>query len=887
MALPVTLTPRRDPGFRETALFRPESLVLLADPALDMSAVLAANIAEGGFKGPCYIIGMEAPGFTPLGDIDELPPGIDLAVLNLAPEALEPAMAALAARGCRSGIVPGSAPDLAGMIARTGLRVLGQGSFGLCVPSIGLNASLAHLPPRKGRLALVSQSAALARAVLDWAEAEAVGFSHIIGIGGNANLGFAPTLDWLARDAGTGAVLLDIRRIRNRRLFISAARATARTRPVVAIRPGGRIDDDGGSAEAVMIAALRRAGVLTVDGLEDLLAAAETLGRSRTVRRPTRPAGTEALRGDRVAIVANGTAPAQLAADALVKGGGRLATLSEPSRAALAVALPPEFPRTNPMILPPGSSTRLGEAAVALAALAEIDTVVALHAPIPRENGGLAAQTVIAAAKATRGAPVLVGWLGQATAGPQRRLLAEAGTAVFATPEAAIRGALHLAQDRRNRATAAELPSREVLALAPDRAAVTRIFAHVRAEGRLKLSEAEALAVFAAYGVPTIQGETARTPEEAATAADRLSYPVAVKLLSPDLPRKTEVGGVTLSLRSPAEVLEAAETMAARLGRERPEARLDGFLVQRMAGRGHELRLRLDDDPMFGPYIGFGRGGTFPGLNQDESIELPPLNRALATGIIRRSRLLRLLEGYRDWPAVDLLAIADTLVRLSQLAIDFPEIASSIVNPLLADARGVLALDAIMELRPAGERASLSIPPYPAELAQPWVAKNGARLLVRPIRPEDAEAQAAAFARLRPEDVRWRFFSQIRELSPEQIARLTQIDYEREMAFIAVESVPGEPDRTAGTARLVLEPGSAGGEFAVVVDPDWKGQGLGSHLMRRLIDWGRAQGLTHMAGQVLADNAPMLAFMRSLGFTIRRLPEDEELCEARLELQPG
>lgn len=884
MALPVTLTPRREAGFRETALFHPESLVLLADPAESTSQVMAENIAAGGFQGPCHVVGMDAAGFARAPDIESLPAGIDLAILCLAPAALEPAMAALAARGCRAGLVPGAAPDLAGIIARTGLRVLGQGSFGLCVPAIGLNASLSHLAPRKGRLALATQSAALARAVLDWAEAEAVGFSHIIGIGGNADLGFAPTLDWLARDAGTGAVLLDIRRIRNRRLFISAARATARTRPVVAIRPGGRLGDEGSTAESVMVAALRRAGVLCVEGLEDFLSAAETLGRSRTVRRPTRPAGAEALKGDRVAIIANGTAPAQLAADALLKGGGRLAQFSEAARAALAMALPAELPPGNPMVLPPTESHRLGEAAAAIAALAEVDTVVALHAPTPRENGDVTAQTLMAAAKATRGAPVLVGWLGQATAGPQRRALGEAGTAVFATPEAAIRGALHLAQDRRNRAAAAELPPRDVLDLAPDRAAVARIFAAVRAEGRRSLTEAEALAVFAAYGVPTIPSRIACSPEDAGLAANILGYPAVVKLLSPDLPRKTEVGGVTLGLRDAGEVRAAAAAMAARLASQRPEARLDGFLIQRMAGKGHELRLHLGDDAMFGPFIGFGRGGTMPDLNQDEVIDLPPLNRALGLSLVRRARIARMLEGYRDWPAVDLNTLADTLVRLSQLVVDFPEIESSIVNPLLADAQGIMALDAIMELRPAGQRASFAIPPYPAELARNWRAKDGTVLLVRPIRPEDAEAQAAAFARLRPEDVRWRFFSQLRELSAEQIARLTQIDYEREMALIAVEHLPGEPDRTAGTARLVVEPGTGGGEFAVVVDPAWKGRGLGSHLMRRLMDWGRAQGLAHMTGQVLADNAPMLAFMRALGFTVRRLPEDEELCEARMEL---
>ncbi len=874
---------RAAPGFRDAALYHPRSLVLLADPALPESAVLAGNIAAGGFQGRAFTVGRALPGFEAVASIADLPTPPDLAVLNLPLAALEPAMHALAARGCLAAIVTGAAPDLTAICARTGVRALGQGSFGLCVPAIGLNASLSHLAPLPGKLALVTQSAALARAVLDWAAAESVGFSHVIGIGGNAAVGFAMALDWLSRDAATSAVLLDLRRIRNRRAFISAARAVAKNRPVVAIRAGGRSGEGSHIPDAVMEAALRRAGVLRVAGLEDFLSAAETLARVRA-----RPGGGSA-RGDRIAVVTNGIGLGELAADAIVGAGGHLATISPEALAMLAALLPTGWSPGNPLSLGPNAGTRLGEAAAILASLPEVDAVVALHAPAPAEAGDVAAEALVAATRAgRRSAPILAAWLGQETAGRQRQALAKAGLAVFATPEAAVRGAMHLVQDRRNRLAAVELPPRDVLDLAPDRATVRRILDEARAAGRLSLTEDAALGVLAAYGLPVVPHRHAAGPAEASAAATMLGFPVALKIRSPDIVWKSEVGGVVLGLGSAEGVLKAGTMMQERIARLRPDARVEGFVVERMAARATELRLRLGDDGMFGPWIGFGSGGTAADLAGDEAFDLPPLNLALAGQLVQRSRIARLLEGFRDHRPANTPAVADALVRLSQIAVDFPEIAALTINPLFVDSTGVLAADASLTLRPAGEASQLAVPPYPAELTRPFRTKSGKPLLVRPIRPEDAAAHAEAFGKLRPEDIRWRFFSPMRELSPQMIARLTQIDYDREMAFVAMQPGAEGREEIAGVARLIRDPGGllggSSGEFAVITVPDMKGQGVGTHLMRRLFEWGREQGMTEVVGQVLADNAPMLAFVRSLGFKVRRSPEDDEVYEARLAL---
>lgn len=827
------------PRLREAALYRPRSVVLVGDPALPIATLLAGNLGAGGFHGPAHVVGLEAPGLVPLPSLDALPAPPDLGILAVAEPALEAAMAGLAARGCRAVVVPGQTAGLGAMVARHGMRALGPNSFGVAVPALGLNATLAHLQPRPGKLALICQSSAVARAVLDWAAAEELGFSHVIGIGANGDLGFAHALDWLSRDASTNAVLLDLRRIRNRRLFVSAARAVARTRPVVALRPGGLLDDPTGTADAVMEAALRRAGVLCVRGLADLLSAAETLARTRITARSGGGGG--------VAIMANGRGLGRLAADAVLAGGGRLAGA----------------PETAP------AGTDFAAAVIARAAAPEVDAVIAAHAPAsPGEATALATRL----AAAPRGAPLLLCWAGQATAGAERGALAKAGLAVFATPEAAAQGALYLLTDRRNRAAAAELPGRTVLALAPDRATVAAIVARLRAEGRDRATEDEALAVLAAYGMPVVEGVVADTPDAAAAAAQRLGFPAVLKFRSASVPHKTAVGGVVLGLADAAAVRAAAVAMAARLGGE-------GFLVQRQVSRALELRMWLADDSMFGPWIGFGLGGTAAEVLGDAGHDLPPLNMALAQALIARTRASFLLAGHRDLPQADSGAVAEALVRLSQIAVDFPEIATLGVNPMFAGADGVLAADASLTLRPPGSTSLLAIPPYPEDLAESWTGGSGGALLIRPIRPEDAEALTAFIARLSPEDIRFRFFSQLKTLPPVQIARLTQIDYDREMAFCAFSRDTQGAETLLGVARLIREPDGETGEFAVIVDATMKGQGLGGHLMRRLFAWAPQAGIRVIAGQVLRDNLPMLAFVERLGFTARRSEEDGEVME--------
>lgn len=871
--------------FHPERLFRPAGIAVLGAETAEGALVLA-NLHAGGFAGTIETLDIAALAAPPrpsdVAPPDLAPPDLappDLAVLAAPLDDPRAVLGGLAARGCFAAIATAMTPGLRSAARASGVRVLGPGSFGLAIPALGVNATLGHLPVPAGRTALVSQSAALCRAVLDWAGPNGVGFSHIVGIGGNADIGFGLTLDWLARDPATGAILLDIRRLKNPRAFISAARAAARLRPVVALCAGGLLRDADDEtqppethpivgAEAAFAAAGRRAGLLVVNRFEDLLAAAETLSRAPPLTR------------EPLAIVTTAIAPGEMAADEALRLGIPLHPLPPAARAALERQLPPELAgrdgAATPLYIGLDQPARFTAALEHLAATPDIGGILAVFAPPAQRQSAAEAEswvTDIAAAAHAIKRPLLIAAMGETTAAPLRRHLADAGLPVFATPEQAVHGFHHLLQHRRNRLAARELPPSTVLRLLPDRAAAKLIFATARRAGRRALLQDEAMAVLSAYDVPVVPTRAAASPEDAGVAATLLGYPIALKLR-----RTTKPGApsVALDLADADAVTRAAARMAA--GPEHPH----GFLVQRQIHRAREFSITLGDDAVFGPMLGFGLGGSAGAILGDSTIDLPPLNLPLAHALIARSRLAPLLGAFREFPPANSDAIAETLVRVSQLVVDFPEIAGLRIDPLFVDGEGVVVGDAGLTLRPAGECAPFAIPPYPAELEARWTA-GGETLLIRPIRPEDAEAHGAFFQRLSPDDVRYRFFSPMRVLSAEQMARMTQVDYQREIAFIAVRETTGE---TVAVARLVRELDEISSEFAIIVQPDMKGKGLASHLMRRLIDWAREQGMTEIAGQILADNAPMLAFIRHLGFALHRLPGEEDVLEARLSLVP-
>ena len=864
------------------ALFAPRSVAVVgaSNRPHSVGAVVTRNLLRGGFEGAVMPVNPHeaaVAGVLAYPDVASLPRVADLGVVATPPETVPAIVEALGRAGTRAVVVltaglkqPGQ-PDLeAATLAaarRHGTRILGPNCVGLLVPGIGLDASFAHVPAAPGRLAFVSQSGALCTAVLDWARSHGVGFSCFVSLGNSIDVDVGDVLDYLSGDAGTGAVLLYVEGLVEARKFMSAGRAAARNKPVIVIKSGRLLEAARAAAshtgalaaaDDVVDAAIRRAGMLRVERIADLFAAAETLARAHP------------LWGRELLIVTNGGGPGVMATDALLAGGGRLAAVSPATRAKLDAVLPQTWSGANPVDLV-GDAThrRYGDAIHALRDDASDAGLLVLHAPTALVSGEEAAKAV---AEALSGAPprgvVLTSWLGGGGAEPARRILREAGLPTYDTPEDAVRAFLQMVAHRENQDQLLETPSRSVVSAPPDASTARAVLTRALNQEREWLSQAEAMSVLEAYGIPAVDTRIADDAAHAVRLARELGFPVALKILSPDVLHKSELGGVALDLEDAGGVEAAAEVMVRRLRSERPDARLEGFVVQRMERRRGALELiaGATTDPIFGPVLLFGQGGTAVEVLADRALALPPLNVNLARDLVRRTRVARLLDGYRDRPPIDHAALSETLVRICQLVVDLSEIREIDVNPLLADERGVVALDARIRIGPPGERVPLAIRPYPAELEEKLTLPGREVVTARPIRPEDEPAHRAFFERLDRDDVYFRFFNMVREMPHSQLARYTQIDYDREMAFIAYRS--GTPDETLGVVRAVTDPDNERAEFAVIVRSDFKGKGLGKALLLKLIHYCRARGTRRLAGQVLDNNRAMLGLAHDLGFEV-------------------
>lgn len=846
--------------FDPHALFHPRT-VLLSGAETALGARLRAALDAAGFEGE--IVTAADAAASGGGNAQ-----IDLALIADPPAQVADRLASLSGRLRGAAIVVSDAPDLAAAAHAARVRVLGPHAFGIAVPGIGLNAFPAHCVPAAGRVAFVGQSATLARAVIDWAEPNGIGFSSIVGIGGNVDLGFGRVLDHLSRDPGTGLIMIEVTRIRDPRLFLSAAKAASRLRPIVALAPGARLLDPGATALAGFEAALARAGVLLTRSFGEFLAAAETLIRARPARR------------EGLAIIGNSRGGGWLAADAALAAGVTLAHLSAETRRVLSLTLGAMPPAAEPITVAERPGTGLADLAALLAAAPEVGGVLVVLAPTGRDDD--VALAGLRACASSIGAPLLVAIPGEATGAEQRRVLGEAGLAAFATPEAAVSGFAELLRHRRIRAAARELPPATVLETEPDRERVRTTIAAARDAGRLALTQQDAFVILEAYGIEMLPHRRAESPDSVADAAAEVGFPVVVKLDHPSFTEGRPEGSVAVDLPDAESARAAAGVICARLAGRGCWPEGAAFLVQRQASRAREFRIRVAERFVVGPTIGFGPGGGDLADVEGLAVDLPPLNLALARALIDRSPAGHHLRLGRGLPEARREALETALVRVSQIIVDWPEIESLDIDPLFATESEATAASARIRLRPAQQaRRRLAFVPYPAELSRHLTLK-GRAFEIRPIRPEDAEAHQRLFARLSPEDVRRRFFSAMRALTAEQIMRMAEIDYEREMALIAVDSASGE---TNGVARLVRsDTDGREAEFAVLVEPAAKGLGLGSRLMRALIDWAREQGVAEIVGQVLAENTPMIAFSRALGFTITRSAEEPDVVEARLSL---
>ncbi len=821
-------------------------------------------------------------------DIASLPRPADLAVIATPPDTVPGLIAELGARGTRAAVVitagfgelgePGRALQEAALDAARPylLRLVGPNCVGIMVPGIGLDASFSHLAPAPGEIAFVSQSGAMITAMLDWAAPRAIGFSHVVSLGDMADVDFGDMLDYLAADAHTRAILLYVEGITHGRKFMSAARAAARLKPVLVLKAGR---SSGGAhaaashtgmlagSDRVYDAAFRRAGMLRVDTMAELFDAAETL------------ALTGEQHGERLAILTNGGGAGVLASDALEAAGGRLAVLAAPTIARLDSVLPPTWSHGNPVDLigdAPGS--RYAAALEALFADDGVDAILVLNCPTALSSPEEAAHAVIdkvakVPAAARHASNLFTAWLGEQSAGSARTLFNTARIATFDTPEEAVTGFLHRVRYQRNQALLVEAPPARPDDFEPDIRAAQAAIAAALAAGRAWLDAVEVAAVLAAYRIPLPLSRQAADPEEAAASAEAIGFPVALKIRSPDITHKSDVGGIALGLADRAAVRNAAARMIERVKKAQSAARIEGFLVQEMVRRpgAIELLAGLAEDPVFGPVVVFGQGGTAVEVIDDSAVGLAPLNPLLARAQMMRTRVWRLLQPYRGNPPAAIDAIGEVLIGIGQLAAEHPEICELDINPLLVDAAGVIAIDARIRVAPTrlAGAARLAIAPYPKALASTEELRDGSKIELRPIRPEDETLLYDLAAHMTPEDLRLRFFTPVHGISHALAARLTQIDYDREMALVALT------ERTVlGIARYFADPDRLSAEYAIAVRSDWHGRGVGYVLMNRLIAIARQYGIGELVGEVLRDNRPMLAMCRELGFALSPDPSD-------------
>jgi acetyltransferase len=893
--------------YRLDRLFAPRSVALVGASPRDKSVgrAILKNLHTDGWSGALHLVNpkhRDIDGVRAIKDLSDLPASPDLVIITTPPEAVPGVVAQSVEMGAAAAIIitaglghePGSLAQACELSARAkGLRLVGPNCLGLLVPGQKLNASFAARMPAAGELALISQSGAIVAGMVDWAAQRAVGFSAMASIGDQLDVDFGDLLDYFALDRATRAILLYVEAIKNARKFMSAARAAARVKPVIVVKAGRQAAGAKAAAthtgalagaDAVYSAAFRRAGVLRVLDLGELFDAAETLGSVRH------------LGGDRLAILTNGGGIGVLAADRLADLNGVSAELTTATRDTLNRMLPPTWSKANPVdIIGDADASRYEAALGVLLAAPEVDAVLVINV-----QTAIAPAAAIAAevadvvrklhARKPQPKPVFALWIG---ADPKiSTIFSVAGIPHYETETDAVRGFTQIVRHREAIEALMQTPPSLPEGFKPDAAAARKIVAKACAEGRRWLDPLEVGDLLRAYGIQTVQTILARTVDEAATAAKQFldaGQSVVVKILSRDIVHKSDVGGVRLNLTTPTAVRAAVADILANAKHVRPDANIIGVTLQPMVVRpkARELIVGIADDVTFGPVIVFGRGGTGVEVINDKALALPPLDLKLARDLIAQTRVARLLDAYRDVPAVDQEDLGLTLVKVAQLAADLPEVRDLDINPLLADENGMIALDArvaVAAVEPKFKGSGhprFAVRPYPSEWERHLTIADGRRVFVRPIRPEDERFYPEFLARVSPEDLRLRFFAPLRTLSHVFIARLTQIDYARAMAFVAIDE---QRDELFGVVRLHSDANYQSGEYAILLRSDLKGQGLGWKLMELMIDYAGREGLERIEGQILSENTTMLRMCGELGFHLEHDRDDPSIMVARLSL---
>jgi acetyltransferase len=889
------------------AIFRPETVAVIGatERPGSVGRTIMWNLVSSPFGGTVFPVNSRRPnvlGVKAYPSVSEVPARVDLAVI-VAPA---PAVPGIIGECVEAGV--GGAIIISAGFRETGpegvelerrvleeagrgrMRIVGPNCLGVMKPPTGFNATFAGTIARPGNVALLSQSGALLTAILDQSLMENVGFSALVSVGSMTDVSWGDLIYYLGDDPQTKSIVIYMESVGDARSFLSAAREVAMTKPIIAIK-AGRTEAAGKAAashtgsltgsDEVLDAAFSRSGVLRVDEISELFGMAEVLGKQ------PRP------KGPRLTILTNAGGPAVLATDALIGNGGELAEVSSETMSALNDLLPVPWSHGNPVdVLGDADPERYAKTLQTAAGDPQSDGLLVILTPQDMTDPTATAERLAPYAQSTR-KPVLASWMGGPAVAAGDSVLNGSGIPTFDYPDAAARAFTNMWKYTYNLRGIYETPEPAEDESA-DRESVEEIIGRVRDSGRTILTEFEAKGVLAAYGIPTVQTEVARSPGEAVELADRFGYPVVLKLDSETVTHKTDVGGVRLNLHDADEVRRAYEEMESSIQENYGPEHFGGAAVQRMVSLdGYELIVGSSLDPQFGPVLLFGSGGSLVEVYGDRALALPPLTTTLARRMMERTRVFEALGGVRGRAPVDVGSLEKLLVRFSQLIVEQPWIKELDINPLLASSERLIALDARVVLHdPATREEDLprtAIRPYPTQYVSREELRDGTPVTIRPIRPEDEPLMVKFHETLSEESVYMRYFHMMnltQRTAHERLTRICFIDYDREMALVAERTDPQTGEREImGVSRLSRHGGAPDeAEFSVLVSDRFQRRGVGTLLVDRILEVGRAEGLSRITAEILFDNRPMQSISRNLGFHLRRDTE-EMVMKAELDLR--
>ena len=883
--------------------FTPKSVAIVGASEREESVGyrLLLNMQEAGFSGGLYPVNNKREqllGLKAYPDLNAVPEDLDLVVIATPALTVPSIMRQCGEKGVSSVIIITAGfgelgvegtrlqQEVLDIAHRYNIRLIGPNCLGVIRPSGQLNATFGDGKVKDGSLALLSQSGAVCTAILDWAKVQDIGFSTVVSMGGAADIDFGEVLDYLATDSKTTGILMYVEGIRDARRFLSGLKAAARLKPVILIKSGrheagckAAMSHTGAmvGGDNVFDAAIARAGVVRAYTITELFSAARVLANNYVVKK------------DRLAIITNAGGPGVMSTDRAEDVGIQMAELSPTSLSALNEVLPVHWSHANPIdILGDATAERYQKSLEVCINDSNIDGILVILTPQAMTEQTEIAQCVIDGAKNSK-KPVLASWTGGAKVQEGRNLFANSNVAHFSTPETAVDAFAFLANYAENQILLKQIPTTtEELAL-PDVSGARLIIERILSEGRQVLTAQESKAILAAFNIPVTQTISVSNAKDAMIAAETLRFPVVLKVNMAEFSHKSDIGGVRLNINSVQDISHHYAEMEAAIKKAYPDVKQVDMTVEPMfkSANGRELMIGVVRDPVFGPAISFGLGGTMVEILKDNAVAIPPLNAYMVEQMIAKTKAAKYLKAFRQLPPANTQALIDTLLKVSVMVSELPEILELDINPLIVDEKGVMAVDARIKVQLSHQLirySHMAIHPYPHELIQHYQLTNGVNITIRPIRPEDATLEKNFHSRLSDRTKYFRFMQALHELTPEMIVRFTQIDYDREMAFVAVTNDNNTSSELA-VGRYVMNPDGNSVEFALVVADDSHCLGIGSRLMTTLMQAAKTKGISFFEGEVLAINNPMLSLVKKLGFSIEPIANDQEVVRVVKDLR--